>query len=153
MENQPDLLQEEVTSKYKRRRQLLPWWIKVFIWLFLVFGAIVPIGLIAGILGYTFQIALYGLETNQPLSIIGLLLCVLFLLKGTVAYGLWTEKNWAIKLGMFDAIIGITICLFMMFIYPLIDASIQFTFRFDMLILIPYLLRLIKINRTWNSFN
>jgi hypothetical protein len=129
MENQEHLLQEEVTNQYKRRRQLLPWWIKVFIWIFLVFGSIVPIGLIAAVFGYNFQIALYGLETNQPLSIIGLLLCVLFLLKGAVAYGLWTEKDWAVKLGIVDAIIGIAICCFIMLVYPFIDENPRFNFN------------------------
>ena len=43
-----------------RRRKLLPWWIKIFLWLFLITGAISPIGLIFGVLGNNFQLALYG---------------------------------------------------------------------------------------------
>lgn len=153
MENQPDLLQEEVTSKYKRRRQLLPWWIKAFVWIFLVFGAIVPVGIIAAILGYKFQIALYGLETNEPLSLIGLLLIILFLLKGIVAYGLWTEKDWAINLGLIDAIVGIVICVFMMIVYPFVDAIPGFTlnFRLELILLIPYIIKLKKINNDWHG--
>jgi len=58
--------------KLKRRRSLLPWWIVAFIWLFLVFFALIPVGIIMGLLHYNFQISLLGLSTNQPISLIGL---------------------------------------------------------------------------------
>lgn len=155
MENQTDLLQPEITSKFKRRRELLPWWIKVFTWIFLIFGAIVPLTIIFAIVGYTFQISLYGLETNEPLSLTGLLLIILFLFKGIVAYGLWTEKDWVINLGIIDAIAGIAICVFMMLLYPFFDVSPGFTFSFrlELLLLIPYLIKLKKINNDWLNFN
>jgi len=153
MENQTDLLQEEVDSKYKRRRQLLPWWIKVFVWIFLVFGAILPVGIVAAVLGYNFQIALYGLETNEPLSLIGILLIILFLLKSIVAFGLWTEKKWAVNLGIIDAISGIVICIFIMLIYPFIDNTPGFSVnvRLELILIIPYLIKLNKINTDWQS--
>ena len=81
-----------------RRRDLLPLWIKIFIWIFLIFGTILPVILILGIIGINFNLSLYGLETTQPLSLIGLLITILFALKGIVAFGLWMEKEWAIKM-------------------------------------------------------
>jgi hypothetical protein len=44
-----------------RRKSLLPWWIKVFMWIFLFLGALAPVGLIFGLLGNWFHISLYGL--------------------------------------------------------------------------------------------
>ena len=135
-----------------RRRKLLPWWIRLFTWLFLLFGAIVPFGLIFGSLGMKFEISLYGIETNDPLTIIGLSLVGLYLIKGIIAYGLWWEKDWVIKPAKLDAIIGIVICTFMTFIYPFMDGiSGEFSFRGELLILIPYLIRLGKIEKEWNA--
>ncbi|MFZ4399927.1 MAG: hypothetical protein ACOYO1_07835 [Bacteroidales bacterium] len=93
-----------------RRRKLLPWWIKTCICIFLMFGVFVPIGLIFGLIGFKFQISLYGIETYETLSAIGFSLIGLFLFKGITVYGLWSEKDWAIYLSQIDAIIGIITC-------------------------------------------
>lgn len=152
METQNDLLNvDEFASNVNRRRDLLPWWIKAFTWIFLVFGAFIPVCLIFGIAGYNFEISLYGFETFDPLSIIGLSLIILFLFKAIVGYGLWTEKKWAIDSGIIDAITGISICVFMMFVYPFINPIPGFKIRLELLVLIPYLLKLKKIKTAWNS--
>ena len=72
-----------------RRRDLLPMWIKVFIWIFLIFGAIMPIGILFALLNFQFQLSLYGIETNYPRSTEGIFLMTLFAYKFLVAYGLW----------------------------------------------------------------
>lgn len=147
---QPDLLDLDTLQVIKRRK-LLPWWIKAFIWIFLVFGAIIPIGIVFGLMGKPFQIALYSIETNHPFSSTGIALLFLFLLKTFVAYGLWTEKKWAIIAGIWDAVIGILICSFIMFIAPMLFAHMKFTVSFELLLLIPYYLYLIKIKPKWVS--
>ncbi len=155
---QPDVLTESLLQlKTKRRKDLLPWWIKVFIWIFLIFGAIAPLGFLLGILGYKFEISLYGFETNEPVSIIGTSMILIFLFKGFTAYSLLKEKNWAIILGIMDAIIGIALCSFAM-LYPLFypEAGVSLTFRLELVLLIPYLLKLLKIKPDWEkstSFN
>lgn len=150
---QPDVLTESLLQlKTKRRKDLLPWWIKVFVWIFLIFGAIAPLGLILGILGYKFEISLYGFETNEPISIIGISMIFIFLFKGFTAYSLLKEKDWAIILGIMDAIIGIALCSFAMF-YPLFasNAGVSLTFRLELVLLIPYLLKMIKIKPDWEK--
>ncbi|HMK20599.1 MAG TPA: hypothetical protein VK492_20505 [Chitinophagaceae bacterium] len=152
-QNQSDVLTESLLQlKNKRRKDLLPWWVKVFIWIFLIFGAIAPLGLILGILGYKFEVSLYGFETNEPISIIGISIILIFLFKGFTAYSLLKEKNWAIILGIMDAIIGIAICSFAM-LYPLFnsDAGVSLTFRLELVLLIPYLLKMIKIKSEWQK--
>lgn len=151
MPSPQDLLDNDLINNLKQRRKLLPWWIKVCIWIFLVFTAIIPIAIILGALGYKFQISLYGLETNNPISIIGFILMALFLFKGIVSYGLWTSKDWAILLGLIDAILGLLVCSFAMFIYPFIgltEGNVS-SFRLEILFLIPYLIKLLRIKGNW----
>lgn len=81
---------------------------------------------------------------------IGILLSLGFLLKGIVAYSLWFEKDWAINLAMVDAVAGILLCIIEMFGIPfLMDRPGQFVFRGEILLLIPYLIKLIMLRRKW----
>jgi len=136
-------------TKHKKRA-LLPWWIKVFIWIFLLFGVVAPIGLIVGLAGFTYPIALYGVETNDPLSLVGIGLMLIFLIKGVTAYGLWTEKNWALDLGQIDAILGIVICILVMIGLQLPGGHrFSSSFRLEIFLLIPFLLKLRDLKRVW----
>ena len=151
-ENQIDLLTDELIQiNGIPRKKLLPLWIKVFTWIFLVFSAFVPIIIILGILGYRAQLALYGLETNEPFSFIGIAITLLFIIKGITSFGLLKEKGWAIKTGIVDAIIGITICSFIM-LYPIINSEATFSLRPELIALIPYLLKFLKIKTEWKNF-
>jgi hypothetical protein len=152
-ENQPEILNSIIVEKIvARRRKLFPWWIKVFIWIFLIFGALTPLVLILGITGLPVLQSLYGIETYKPISVIGFTLTSLFILKGITAYDLWTEKDWAISLAQIDAFIGIVICVCVMFIYPFVSTQQQgFTLniRLELAILIPFLIKLGKIKNDW----
>jgi len=152
-QNQTDLLTESVLQiNTQKRKKLIPWWIRIFIWIFLFFGAVAPLGLIFGILGYKFQLSIYGLQTNEPISLIGMSIIVIFLFKGITSYSLLKQKVWAVTLGIIDAIIGIFICSFIM-IYPFInsDSGLNSTFSIELLLLIPYLLKMIKIKTDWEQ--
>ncbi|MEO5978342.1 MAG: hypothetical protein ABIS36_22785 [Chryseolinea sp.] len=154
MEN-PVILDEQLnnsTPKIARRRKLIPVWMKIFVWLFMVMGLFVLIGFIFGLLKMRFEMALYGITTNEPFSSWGILLMLLFLVKGIVAFALWTEHDWAVDLGIFDAVIGILICLFGMIGYPALFApDAKFQFRFELVFLIPYLIKLLKMRLPWHE--
>ncbi|ANE51471.1 hypothetical protein [Flavisolibacter tropicus] len=143
------LLQEATIKK----RQLLPIWIKIFCWFFLLGGLVAPLLVVAGLLFNDVQasLALYGMETASPLSIVGLLIAALFFLKGIVAYGLWWEKSWAINLGIADAIIGIFFCVLLMTPLGLSLELLTTTpsFRLELVALIPYLIKLQKLKPIW----
>jgi len=110
-----DILDNDHIGGVKQRpRDLLPIWIKVFIWLFMIAGVFIPIVIVVGLLGGPTSLSLYGLETYYPFSLIGLVISSLMALKGVVAFGLWFEKKWAVKLAMLDAIIGLVTCIFVM---------------------------------------
>jgi hypothetical protein len=152
-ENQGDILSDIVLQiNNVKRKQLLPWWIKVFMWIFLVFGVFAPFGLILAIFGFDFQLSLYGLETNNPISIIGIIIMAIFLFKGITAYGFFREKDWAITLGIIDSISGIFICILVM-IFPLTDKTSHGnnSFRLELVLLVPYLIKMIRIKSAWEQ--
>lgn len=93
----------------------------------------------------------YGLETYEPLSAVGIILFAVIMLKGYAAFSLWTEKDSAIKVGQTDAMVGIVICLFMMIGYPLLFHDSNNDWRVEILLLVPYLVKLNKIKHIWNS--
>ena len=117
----------------------------------MAFGIITPLGVVSGIMGYSFSLSLYGFATTDPLSLVGLFIITLFMVKGLAAVSLWLEQDWAINLAMVDAWIGIIACVFVMFIHPFIDEREGFTFsmRLELLLLIPYLIKLQKIRPQW----
>lgn len=146
-----NILDSKIAPSIERRRKLLPTWIKIFLWIFMVFGAIAPIGLILGILGIRFSLSLYGLETIDALTPVGIFVLLLFAIKGTVSFGLWTEKDWAVKLAILDGIIGIVTCVFVTLVLPFIVESNGFhlNLRLELIALIPYLIKMNKIKGEW----
>lgn len=150
--NNPDLLNEELFQQnIISRKKLLPTWIKVFTWIFLVISAFIPFVFVLGLMGNSVELSIYGLETNEAFSIFGIIIMMIFLLKGITAIGLLKEKDWAIKLGIFDAVVGIAICILVMLL-PIFNANIKFMLRLELVVLIPYLLKLLKIQPDWESF-
>ena len=151
--NQADLLPENIIEiNTKKRKQLLPVWIKIFMWLFLAFGLIAPLALIFGLSGFNFRLSLYGFFTNEPFSIIGMGIIILFLLKGIVSFGLLMEKSWAVKLGLVDAALGILICSYVMvysIVKPVPGSAINF--RLELVALIPYFIKFKKIKTDWEN--
>ena len=146
MENTPENLLDEYAGdqmQQVRRRKLLPVWIKIFVWIFMILGGFaIPI-LIMGLLGTEVNLALYGLETKEVISAEGLLLLFLFLYKGIVAALLWFERGPAVVLGILDAVLGILICMWVMFAAP------KLAFRLELVVLIPYLIVMIRISKKW----
>jgi hypothetical protein len=146
-EQTKDIITETILQVNKKRKELITGWIKIFSWIFLVLGIIAPFLLIGGILGNDVELSLYGLETNQPLSFIGLSVITLFLLKGFTAYSLLKEKDWAIVLALIDAVIGIIICMLIMSLPMVGNAKVNF--RMELIALIPYLVKMLKIKSDW----
>lgn len=150
-EIQEDLLPKNIIAlSLIERKKLLPWWIKVFSWIFLVFGVIVPVALIAVLLGYGIDLSIYGPTTTEPISLLGILIIVIFALKGMVSFGFLQQKDWAVKLGIVDAILGTAICVMLMS-YSLFISEIRFSIRLELILLTPYFMRLLKIKSVWES--
>lgn len=143
---------------YQRRKDLLPFWMNFFIWAFLFLAAcaalIYTIYLFTGIFfGYK-GASLYGMEAPEVLSPLGIFITVLLLFKVFIAFSMKTEKKWAIDLAILDAVFGIVICIYMMFVEPLVykdGGHYEFNLRFELLFIVPYLIKCIKINQTWKN--
>jgi hypothetical protein len=140
-QNQLDSFVEEI--ELAKNTRILPWWIKAFSWLFLLIGGFAAIFLILGFFGLEFELSLYGLAANGPLSLSGILISVLFILKGIVAFGLLTKKEWADLLAIVDAATGILICTYVM-IAPFIFSGGGSSLRLELVLLVPYLLYFVR---------
>jgi len=140
-----DFTQEQSKAQ---RRSLIPLWMRIFIWIFLVAGIFTFLGFIAGLLGFKFYLSIYGLRADEQTTIFGVFVLLLFLLKTAVAYGLWFEQDWAITLGLIDAGLGIAICL-VSTVYTL--QGLSFTFRLELLALVPYFIKLYRMRAGWKA--
>jgi hypothetical protein len=109
MDTQQDILTQEIFV-VQPRRMLLPLWVKIFIWIFIVLGAITPIGYILGSMGANFHFSIFGLDSNEPFSIQGMILFCLFVYNGIVAYMLWTEKKLAVAMALVAAYLNGLVC-------------------------------------------
>lgn len=132
-----------------KRRTLLPWWMKFFCWFFMFLGAVVICCIIARSFGVYSLMDLYGLQTNDPFSLVGLILSTTALFKAFTAWALWFEKDDAIKLGIVDAAIGIVLTLTVMLVLPYTIHGFPTNYRGEIILLIPYLIRLDKIKKPW----
>lgn len=147
-----DKLDELEELLMPRRRTLLSWWLKIFSYLFLFVGAIsVAMYPLMLLLGNRYMVSLYGLESTDSHSFITLAVVVLFLVKAVAAYGLLFEKDWAIEVGQVDAVLGILICLFVGFYAMLGTGRFIASFRPELVFLIIYLIRLLKMRAIWKK--
>ena len=142
-------MSEQLSSK--RKRDLLPIWIKVFLWIFLFMGSILPVIIIFSLMDYSVSLAIYGIASNTVFSAVGLILTCLIAYKGIIAFGLWTGKNWAVTHAIYDAIIGIVACITSMILPLFIYDSFHFSLRLELIALVPYLFKMQEIKGAWND--
>ena len=116
----------------------------------MLMGAGAVICLILGVFGLNAKLSFYGFETNKPLSLIGLIIIFIAGFKGFAAYGLWFEKDFGVEVAKWDAILGIFVCVVSMVLLPMLNIK-GFTIRLELLFLIPYLLKLLKMNTKWKE--
>lgn len=145
--SQFDYLDDETVE----RRALLPIWIKVFCWIFMFFGLVMLIVPVFMILDMPIDLAIYGLATNNIYSWVGVVIVAIFGFKAFSAYSLWFEKDNAIVLSKIDAIVGIVICIAVMIFKPMLVKSAGLEFRIELILLIPYYLKLNKIEYAWDN--
>lgn len=141
----------EKKDNLARRRNLLPIWIKIFTWLFLIGGAVAIGILICGFFLTNINLEIYGIQASHPYTLTGFLISILLIYKGTVAYGLWFEQKWAPQAAIIDGIMGIAICIIMMIIIPFTHSNINFTIRLELIPLYFYLQKMQKIKPIWKN--
>ncbi|MBP6557524.1 MAG: hypothetical protein KA213_04105 [Flavobacterium sp.] len=100
--------------------------------------------------------SIYGMETFESYTLLSLFISSLIIFKGITGFGMWTEKDWAIKFGIIDASIGILICVIMTITEPVfqnIDGKSNINLRFELLFLVPYLIKCFKLREDWEQFD
>jgi len=101
--------------------------------------------------------AIYGMETYDRFSSVDLFISAIYLFKGFTAYALWTEKDYAITLGLMDGLAGIVICVAMMMMNPIFELNSEgiwdINIRFEILFLLPYVIKCWRMRGPWNQFS
>lgn len=151
MEQESAFDEFDVKSNFERRRDLLPIWIKIFIWFFFIGGSVASLILISGFFLTNVSLSIYGIDSNHPYTVAGFIVCTLLIFKGIVAFGLWFEQDWAPKAAVIDAITGIAVCTIMMVVIPFVNPNISFTLRLELVPLFFYLLKMQKIEKSWKN--
>jgi hypothetical protein len=128
-----------------KRRELLPWWMKVFCWLFMIFAGVAVFSLTTFLAGELPFISFYGFDGS--VSILDFLIIFpVVLLHGLTGYYLWFEKDEAILLSRLCGIVGILACIASMFVTT---TNGNFTFRFEIIFLAVFLKRISIIQDEW----
>lgn len=131
----------------KYRKQIVPMWMKIFGWLFIVAGTLVPvIGVFSAISGVEGEYSLYGLEVvGSVYSPAAMFILTLFLAHGICAYGLLFGKAWGMSACLILGYLSAAICVFTMLTG---DGN---NIRVELIILILYLVKLHKIRPAWSG--
>ncbi len=158
-DTQPSIFDNLNDPQAIRRKFQIPRWIRFFCW---VFAIICPLGVAAavifGIIGASPDIAIYGIKTSVLLSLAGFMGLAIFGIKGAAAIGILLEKDWAIKVAVTDGILGIVMCVYQMIFNPWVTTTTfnnysetHFNMRLEVLLLIPYLMKMIRIRQQWEE--
>lgn len=134
----------------KYRRSLLPWWIKGFSWLFMIFGVFIIPSIIAAIINFPIELAFYGIEAYTVFSLNGAIITLFFLVSSLVGYGLFFSKDWAILLGLVLCIMH-AVLLASVIMFPL--TSDGNTIRLEFILVIPFFIKLLKLKQIWDGPN
>jgi hypothetical protein len=145
METQNHILTEDI-SLLQPRRMLLPIWIKIFIWIFMVTGGLAPIIFLIGAFGGNFHASIFGLESTDPISMQSLLIICVFIYNGIIAYMLWTERKDAVTTAIYGAWFNVLICVVCM-VMAIADG--RFSFRIELVPLFFFISKLKKIKEAW----
>jgi hypothetical protein len=134
------------------RYLLLPVWIRVFAWIFLVMG--VP-GAIVAVLGlifnFTFPMFIFGLRSVGPLrSPVTFVIGATFALLAYAAFALLWGREDGRRAGLAAGYIGLVICAVVSFAT---FASGGFYIPFEPLLQVPFIWKLHKLKGRWEEPN
>ena len=128
-----------------RRRELLPWWMKFFCWLFIIFAGIAVLSLLTLFSGELPFVSFYGFEGANSIADF-IVVFPIVILHGLTGFYLWFEKDEAILLSRICGIVGILACIASMFV---MGTNGNFTFRFEIILLALFLQRISIIQDEW----
>lgn len=135
-------LSDEIIS---RRKSLIPTWIKVIGWLFIIMGAVLPLFhfyvIFTGGIG-TYMMFGWSYQ-GPPLAMMAMFISALILINACCAYGLLFAKDWGLTACILFGYVGLLLAIMSMFFADGIKIALE------PLVQIPYLIRLHKIKAYW----
>lgn len=140
---------EVATTKFGAltRNMLVPKWIKVFGWIFVVLAALMPILMIfAMATGQPTELSLFGLSYyGPPMSGWALLIAGLYVFLGVSAFGLLIGYDWGLDACIANGLVGAAVCIIVMVMSGFSNI------RLELIIQLFYLHRLFAIRPRWRS--
>jgi hypothetical protein len=139
------------TEAEKNRKKLIPLWIKIFGWIFIVMGIAVPfLFMVAPFVSQPATYEIFGLShQGSPFDPMALLIAAIIFSLAISAYGLLFGKPWGLNACLITGYGGVLICLGTM-AYSLIAIG-TLTIRLELIAQIPYLLKLHTVKPLWLS--
>jgi hypothetical protein len=136
------------TESTVTRKKLIPIWIKVFGWIFMVMGTVIPLLAIgAAVMGQPVSYEIFGLQyRGSPFHPRALIISAIFLSLAVSAYGLLFGKPWGLNACLVTGYGGVAVCLGTT-VYSISQGS--FNLRLEPLVHVPYLMKLHKIKPLW----
>lgn len=141
--------QDMNNDKSLARKTLIPLWIKIFGWLFIVMGVLVPFLYIGSLIfGFSASYTMFGLEyEGNAKALMPLVISTVILINGLCAYGLLFGKDWGLTACIVFGCIGLLLTLGTMLFEMIFNGSMMI--RLEPIIQIPYLVKLHKIKAHW----
>jgi len=133
------------------RKMLVPLWIKIFGWIFMVLGiASFVLPMAAPVLDKPAAYEIFGLHhQGAPFDPMALAISAIILSLAASAYGLLFGKSWGLAACMVTGYGGVAICLGTM--AHSVASQGTLTIRLELLLQVPYLVKLHKIKPLWIS--
>ncbi|MGB1217237.1 MAG: hypothetical protein ACPG5P_05150 [Saprospiraceae bacterium] len=159
MKNQ-DIIDSDFNEGNKRiiekpRAGLIPIWLMIFMYFFLLYGIFALITLLLHLYqgqGDGVSIILYGLERWDLSNSFGVCIYVVLFFKAFVAWELIREKKWAVDLAIVDNAFGMLACVLMMFVVPYLEEELFLShFRPELFLLVPFLMAMLRIKDEWRT--
>jgi len=131
----------------RRRRALLPGWIRFFSWCFLLGSVGGPLWLARGLLFRTpVALTLFGFHYDgMGFDVRGLLLAVVFLGLGTAAYGLLWGRSWGLFAGLMAGWGGLALSVASLFINDMPGPRIPL----EPVLQVPFIVALTRRRAAW----
>lgn len=107
MESQFDQFEQSTTL----RKDLIPTWIKVFSWLFLITGILGLFGLLSYVFNPLLNINIYDINLKENSFILSMFSTLIIIFNGFTAYLILKKEDKAIEIARINALIGIVICI------------------------------------------
>jgi hypothetical protein len=130
-----------------RRRALLPWWIKVFSYLYIFISFSLPLATVVALSrGTGFTLAFYGIHySTDHVDALTALLLLGLMGAGTAGYGLLWGKGWGIDIGMMTGGAGLVLSIWSLFLNE------GFSLPLEPFLIVPFLVALWNRRAKWDA--